>query len=120
VTLANHCAIPAIDEDREFVDVGGLMSYEFLSSNQRLPRPSISCSPWQCLSKSLQFEHVILQCMSPFMALLGPRKMSDLSPAKADIDQLALRNRTGWRRGYMSPHQGKFIAYFRAASAASS
>jgi hypothetical protein len=54
------------------------------------------------------------------MALLGPRKMSDLSPAKADIDQLALRNRTGWRRGYMSPHQGKFIAYFRAASAASS
>jgi hypothetical protein len=36
VTLANHCAIPAIDEDREFVDVGGLMSYEFLSSNQRV------------------------------------------------------------------------------------
>ena len=28
MTLANHCAIPAIYEDREFVDVGGLMSYE--------------------------------------------------------------------------------------------
>jgi putative ABC transport system substrate-binding protein len=28
VTLANHYAIPAIYEVREFVDVGGLMSYE--------------------------------------------------------------------------------------------
>jgi putative ABC transport system substrate-binding protein len=27
VTLANHYAIPAIYEVREFVDVGGLMSY---------------------------------------------------------------------------------------------
>jgi hypothetical protein len=40
VTLANHCAIPAIYEDREFVDVGGLMSYECISSNQRVYRPS--------------------------------------------------------------------------------
>jgi hypothetical protein len=40
VTLANHCAILAIYEDREFVDVGGLMSYEYISSNQRVYRPS--------------------------------------------------------------------------------
>ena len=40
VTLVNHCPIPAIYEDREFVDVGGLMSYECISSNQRLYRPS--------------------------------------------------------------------------------
>jgi hypothetical protein len=41
VTLANHCAIPAIYEDREFVDdVGGSMSYECISSNQPVYRPS--------------------------------------------------------------------------------
>jgi hypothetical protein len=39
-TLANHCAIPAIYEDREFVDVGGLMSCECISSNRRVYRPS--------------------------------------------------------------------------------
>ena len=32
--------IPAIYEDREFVDVGGLISYECISSNQRVYRSS--------------------------------------------------------------------------------